>query len=566
MLASLHIENIAVIKKLDTDLKDGFTVFTGETGAGKSIIIDSINLLLGAKPQKDLIRSGETSATVSGFFTDIPENVESALAEIGVYPDEDKSITVQRTVSVDSRSSYRIGTRAVSVSLAREACMLLVNIHGQHDGKMLKEPEHHIDYLDRYTAIEPDLAEYRVVYNELCSARRELERYVTAEREGIRKAELLEYQIKDIEAAKLKSGEEEELLVEKNLLKNSKQVSKQLTTVYRALYKNQKGASASQLIDIARKSLESLTDVIPDAEKYAEKLYDCSAEIERIALEVSEYIKDEGYDPEIRLSEIEDRLDIIHRMKRKYGSSIDEVLDFYERSSQELSDIMSCKDRIAEYTALCDKLYNKALSLALSISEKREKGAEMLSVEIKDVLAFLDMEKVSFSVRLTQKKKPTGEYELTQKGMDYAEFYISTNVGEPQKPLSQIASGGELSRIMLAIKCALAGAEGVKTIIFDEIDTGVSGKTSQKIGIKLKSLAKDVQVLCITHSAQVAANADNHCLIKKSEIDGRVYCSITELSQDERVNEIARIMGGVNITEKTLDTAKEMLTLAKEYK
>ena len=565
MLSSLHIENIAIIKSLDADFSNGFTVFTGETGAGKSIIIDSIDLLLGGKAPKDIIRTGEKTALVSGVFDMLSENTVNSLAELGISA-PDGSVMLQRTLSADLKSTYRINGRAVTMSLAKEIGRLLINIHGQHDSESLRNPSKHIYYLDDFASIDTELSEYRLLYNEMCEVKRELERYIEAERNGIRKAELLEYQINDISSAELTSGEEDELISEKKLLENSKALTKQVSTVYRALYKNQKGASASQLIEIARKSLDEMADFYQDASKFSEKLFDIESELQSIAGTVAALLPSASYDVDARLSEIDDRLDVIRRLKRKYGATVDEVLAFCENAVAELDDIKSCSEKIDIYTKKYQDIRKKALDAAMKLNGKRCEAALLLSENIASSLKFLDMEKVTFSVRVTLRKKENGDYEFDSNGVNGVEFYISTNIGEPQKPLSSIASGGELSRIMLTVKIALNGKEAVPTVIFDEADTGVSGKTSQKMGIKLYEFSRNAQVLCITHSAQIAAIADTHYLIKKHEDGERTYTVLVNLDYDERARELARIMGGVNITQKVMDTAAEMLTEAKKLK
>ncbi|MBR6768707.1 MAG: DNA repair protein RecN [Clostridia bacterium] len=555
MLASLHIENIAVIKKLDADFSSGFTVLTGETGAGKSILIDSIAFLLGAKPHRELIRTGESKALVSGFFTDLSKDMIDFLATYDIEPEDDGSVTLVKTLSSEGKTTVKINGRTVSATVARNCGMGLINIHGQHDNQVLQNAANHITYLDRYAENDELLDAYGKEYRLYRDAENEVLRLMEKDRDKERLRELLLYQIQDIESADLHEGEEEELLNRKKLIQNAKQLSKHILTAYRALYKNSKGMSASQLVEFAVESTSQLSELIPEAEALSERLSDIQSEIEEIAKQVSSFMPSDLDDPEKELEEIGDRLDIIRKLKRKYGSSITEVLAFLEKAKFSLTEIEESDERIESLSAFIKKQQKNVSALAETLHRRRvEKGLE-LSQKICQVLQYLDMGKVLFSVSVT----PKDDESFTLNGYDAVEFYIATNPGEPMKPLTKIASGGELSRIMLAIKCVLADAEAVPSIIFDEVDTGVSGKTSQKIGLKLHELAFSTQVICITHSAQIAAVADHHFKICKDEIDGRVETKLNLLNREGRVGELARIISGVSITEKTKETALEML-------
>ena len=563
MLSSLHIENIAVIKSLDVDLLRGLTVLTGETGAGKSMIIDSLGLLIGSKLSKDIIRTGEEKAQVCGLFEDIPEDTLSELRQIGVEPDENGCLYIQRTVTADGKSQVRINSRTVPSSIHKAVGSLLINIHGQHENQILLCPESHIKIVDRYSGLEGRLSEYRAHYDEMCRCAKERDRLTKNEREKEQRIDMLNYQIEDIGSAALQPDEDESLENELKILKNSKQIAKHATTVYRALYKNEKGSSAARLTEIARNALDSISDVLPEASEYSDKLYDIQYELENIAKQTLAVIPG-GDDPEARIAEIEDRLDVIRKLKRKYGSTVSEVLEFLENAERELKEIESSEEKAGEYDRLYREYREKAEKSALEISRIRKERSEELALRVCSELTFLDMNKVKFAVII---ERDTGEDKrprLSPAGCDKVEFQISTNPGEPLKPLAKIASGGELSRIMLALKCVLLGAEGIPTLIFDEVDTGISGKTAQKIGFKLGELAKDPQVLCITHSAQIAAYADNHLKITKSEVDGRASTGVTALDYDGRVSEIARIMGGAEITGSVINSAKEMIEYSKK--
>lgn len=561
MLSSLHIENIAVIKKLDADFSEGFTVLTGETGAGKSILIDSIAFLTGAKAQRELIRSGEEKACVSGLFTDVPADTLHVLSDYEIEPDENGAVVIVKTMTKDGKVSVKINGRSVTSSAGRACAVGLINIHGQHDNQALLDSANHIRYLDRYAGNDALLENYSKIYAEYRSIQSAIKHLTESERDKQRKKDLLEYQINDIENAALTEGEEESLLAKKKVIQNSKQIAKNIVTAYRALYKNSKGVTACALIENAADAISALSDVYDRASEVSGRLFDIQAEIEDTAKKISTLIPTDIEDPEKELENINERLNIIKHQKRKYGADVGEVLSFLENAKKELAELESSDEKLA---ALREEEKEKIKTLTVLSSElhdRRASSGKTLSEEICNILKYLDMGKVSLLVSVRTNE---GEDPFTQNGYDRVEFYISTNIGEPMKPLSKIASGGELSRIMLAIKCVLADAEAVPTIIFDEVDTGVSGKTSQKIGLKLHELSATTQVICITHSAQIAALADNHFKIIKEEDEGRVKTSLVPLDKQGRIDEIARIIAGVRITQKTIETAREMLETIPE--
>ena len=556
MLASLHIENIAIIKKLDVDFTKGFTVLTGETGAGKSILIDSIAFLLGAKAHRELIRSGEEKAMVSGFFTDLSEEVKNYLASQDIFLDEDDdSLTITKSITVEGKTTVKINGRTVTATVGRTCGMFLINIHGQHQNQILQNPQNHIHYLDRFSENESLASSFQKEFSELQRIQREIKRLSENALEKERRRELLLYQINDIESAALLENEEEKLLSRKALLQSVKLLQKHVVTVYRALYKNPKSITVLQLLESAQDSLEKLSEFLPDAIALSESIASIAAEVEDVAKRVVGFMPSNADNPESELEEINDRLDVIRKLKRKYGTTVDEILAFSENAHRQLSEIENSDSKIAELTSEYGVKKEILDAMAKELHARRVTCANVLSKGICETLSYLDMSKVSFSVHIEETD------ELTQNGYDTVEFYIATNPGEPMKPLTKIASGGELSRIMLAIKCVLANAEEVSTIIFDEVDTGVSGKTSQKIGFKLHDLSKSTQIICITHSAQIAAVADNHYLILKSETDGRMKTSIVPLDNEGRIDEISRIIGGVNITDQIRATATEMLNI-----
>ncbi len=561
MLSSLHIENIAVIKRLDADFSEGFTVLTGETGAGKSILIDSIAFLTGAKAQRELIRSGEEKACVSGLFTDVPADTLHVLSDYEIEPDENGAVVIVKTMTKDGKVSVKINGRSVTSSAGRACAVGLINIHGQHDNQALLDSANHIRYLDRYAGNDALLENYSKIYAEYRSIQSAIKHLTESERDKQRKKDLLEYQINDIENAALTEGEEESLLAKKKVIQNSKQIAKNIVTAYRALYKNSKGVTACALIENAADAISALSDVYDRASEVSGRLFDIQAEIEDTAKKISTLIPTDIEDPEKELENINERLNIIKHQKRKYGADVGEVLSFLENAKKELAELESSDEKLA---ALREEEKEKIKTLTVLSSElhdRRASSGKTLSEEICNILKYLDMGKVSLLVSVRTNE---GEDPFTQNGYDRVEFYISTNIGEPMKPLSKIASGGELSRIMLAIKCVLADAEAVPTIIFDEVDTGVSGKTSQKIGLKLHELSATTQVICITHSAQIAALADNHFKIIKEEDEGRVKTSLVPLDKQGRIDEIARIIAGVRITQKTIETAREMLETIPE--
>lgn len=561
MLSSLHIENIAVIKRLDADFSEGFTVLTGETGAGKSILIDSIAFLTGAKAQRELIRSGEEKACVSGLFTDVPADTLHVLSDYEIEPDENGAVVIVKTMTKDGKVSVKINGRSVTSSAGRACAVGLINIHGQHDNQALLDSANHIRYLDRYAGNDALLENYSKIYAEYRSIQSAIKHLTESERDKQRKKDLLEYQINDIENAALTEGEEESLLAKKKVIQNSKQIAKNIVTAYRALYKNSKGVTACALIENAADAISALSDVYDRASEVSGRLFDIQAEIEDTAKKISTLIPTDIEDPEKELENINERLNIIKHQKRKYGADVGEVLSFLENAKKELAELESSDEKLA---ALREEEKEKIKTLTVLSSElhdRRASSGKTLSKEICNILKYLDMGKVSLLVSVRTNE---GEDPFTQNGYDRVEFYISTNIGEPMKPLSKIASGGELSRIMLAIKCVLADAEAVPTIIFDEVDTGVSGKTSQKIGLKLHELSATTQVICITHSAQIAALADNHFKIIKEEDEGRVKTSLVPLDKQGRIDEIARIIAGVRITQKTIETAREMLETIPE--
>lgn len=561
MLKSLHIENIAVIKNADIDFSSGFCVLTGETGAGKSIIIDSINLVCGAKQSKELIRNGEDSASVSAVFGELPEHAVCALEELGVSPDGEGLIMFSRTLTSAGKSTSRINGRVIPLSVQREAIKHLIGIHGQHDNMALLLPENHIVYLDEYAETSAELEEYRKSYEKYCELNRAISELTKNDREKAQRVEFLRYQIDEISALKLKPDEEEKLLSRRKKLQNAEKIVQLSDSIYSLLYRNEKSTSAYDKVGRASRALEALAPVLPDADTLITRLDAAASELEDIAMTVDALRESAGDDPTAELDRVETRLDAISRIERKYGDTVPDVLEYFEKAKTELEGIETSEERLEELTHEREELLEVLAVQADALTAKRRAAAKSLKEKIINELSFLDMGGVSFSVGISRRPDAGNAPGYGLSGLDDVEFLISTNKGEPEKPLARIASGGELSRIMLAVKSVLSERDAPATLIFDEVDTGVSGKTSEKIGIKLRELARSGtgQVLCVTHSAQIASRADNHYLISKKEENGRVSTSVVPLDLDGRVSEVARIMGGINITDKLIETAREMI-------
>jgi len=550
MLRSLHIENVAVIRCADLELSQGFTALTGETGAGKSMIIDSINLLLGNRVSKEIIRSGEDSATVGAVFEEIPSHVCEMIAEMG-FSVPDGSLMLQRTLYRDGRSQARLDGRVITQTVQRELARLLISIHGQSDNQKLLQKSSHRQLVDDYARPTEEAAAYRESYNELQECRKRLAALTRDDAERMRLCEMLSYQIADIDSVKPKRGEEEKLARERDRLLCAEQINKQAGLAYRALRGGEK-ANAYDLIRRAQAAIRSLGGVLEGIDALSERLEATVAEIDDVAESVLSFSEEDMGDPTARIDKLESRLDAISKLKRKYGNSIDEVLAFRERAAAQLEELDSSDELRAELESKVKLLDDEARRRAALLTQKRCAAGEQITRAVTQSLAFLDMPKVRFSVSVA----PT---ELSESGADDVEFLIATNPGEPLLPMIKIASGGELSRIMLSLRSVLNDHDGASTVIFDEVDAGVSGKTSRKIGIKLKETSNTAQVLCVTHSAQIASLAHNHLRILKKERDGRAETEICLLDEDARVEEIARILGGIEVTAAQRDAAREMI-------
>lgn len=548
MLESLHIENAAVIKAADIDFTNGFMVLSGETGAGKSIVIDSINLLSGSRLSRDMIRTGEDRLLVSAVFTDCRAEAAELLESYGVACDG--SVMITRTLSRDGKSTVKINGRTVTQSLQRELCRLLINIHGQNENQRLMQKSAQIDILDSYAENGELRAAYAKVYRSLIETKDKIAELESDTAEKLRTRDMLRYQIEEIAAARLKVGEEAALEAESARLSSMEKIHAQTHLAYRALYGSEK--SATVLLERAASALEKIGDVLPEAAEGAKRLTEFRYEIEDIADTVQRYAESDE-DPTLRLNKIEARLSTIAKLRRKYGADVSEILAFRERAQAQLDTIENADAIREELEKECRGLEAEARALAAQIRDRRYRAAETVQKEVSETLAFLDMPKVRFCISLTESDK------LRADGGDVVEFLISANAGEEPGPLERIASGGELSRIMLALKSVLSDKDGVATVIFDEVDAGISGKTSRKVGLKLREIARQVQVICVTHSAQIASLADRHFLISKNDQTGRAETEIAELDSEGRVDEVARILGGIHVTETQRAVAREMI-------
>ncbi len=563
MLLSLHIENIAVIKNIDIDFGDGFIALTGETGAGKSIIIDSINLLLGKKAEKELIRTGESSALVSGLFGNLKSSAREALSAYGINLDDDGTVLVQRSISLDGHSGIKVNGRSVNLSLLRAVTPSLISIHGQTDTLSLTDNEKQTELIDLYADNASLLTEYDIAYREYVEVSSEIKDLASKERERERLIEIYEYQIKDIDLLSLHDGEEEELIDKKLKIKNSERITKNAGFVFKALKGSEKG-SVAYLLDRSISALSQIADVSADFSDHAEKLRDMLYQVEDISEEVYAAVSDMDTDPDETLNKIESRLDKISKAKRKYGLTIKDVLNFRDKTEAELDNLKNSDSRIKILNEKLDANYREAEKLAVKIHEFRCRAAAEIVEKVKETLEFLDMPKVVFFASIKENFKE-GKRELSKYGCDSVEFFISPNRGADPMPLAKIASGGELARVMLALKSVIADKDNISGLVFDEIDSGVSGKTARKIGIKMLGLSKSSQIFSVTHSAQIASLADRHFLISKSDKNGSTETCVTLLDKEGRIKELSRILGGIDVTDAQRRAAEDMLDERENY-
>ena len=547
MLSLLHIENIAVIECADISFDRGFNVLTGETGAGKSIVIDAISAILGQRAYRDMIRTGTNKASVRAVFTGVPEL--AWFADNGVPYDSETII--QREIHLDGKNVCRVNGSLVTVSILGKLGLQLINIHGQHDSASLFDEANHLTFLDDFAANEGLRGDYSEKYGAVDKLRREINRISMDESEKLRRMETLRYQIAEIEKAALTAGEDEELEARRKLLQNSEKIANGLNDAVDNLYGGDDTDGAATLLSIAERALARIGKFSEDIASLHEKVADLMYQVQDIA-EVARDVRDDLSYSADELERIESRLDVIHRLRKKYGTTCADILEYLEKAKQELDEIEFADDHVERLKKKLKKAEKDAWNAALELRKNRQETAERLSSRILAELAQLDMPKVQFACRFM-------ETELTALGADTVAFYMSANVGEALKPMSKVASGGELARIMLAMKNVLAEQDKVDTLIFDEVDTGVSGRAAQKVAEKLRAVARSKQVLCVTHLPQIAAMGDTHLLIAKGERDGRTYTTVTPLDIEGRKRELARIIGGACIKETTLKSAEEML-------
>ena len=547
MLSLLHIENIAVIEQADISFDRGFNILTGETGAGKSIVIDAISAILGERAYRDMIRTGANMASVRAVFTDVPEL--PWFQENGV--EYDSETIIQRQIHLDGKNVCRVNGSLVTVSILRKLGIQLINIHGQHDSASLFDENNHLQFLDLFANNESLRADYAEKYEAVAKLRREIDRMTMDEGEKLRRMETLKYQIEEISKANLEAGEDEELEARRKLLQNAEKLASGMDTAVECLYGGDDTDGAAGLLAEAERALARLSKFGDSLAALHDKVADLMYQVQDAAEEVRDARDDLSYSAD-ELEQIESRLDVIHRLRRKYGVTCADILEYLEKAKRELDEIEFADDHLERLKGKLKKAEKTAWDAAFALRENRKATAETLSARILTELAQLDMPRVQFACQFT-------ELELQNNGADAVAFYMSANAGEALKPLSKVASGGELARIMLAMKNVLAEQDQVNTLIFDEVDTGVSGRAAQKVAEKLRSVARNKQVLCVTHLPQLAALANTHLLIAKAERDGRTYTTVTPLDLEGRKRELARIIGGANITETTLKSAEEML-------
>lgn len=551
MLKTLCIENIAVIEKADIEFSKGFNVLTGETGAGKSIVVDSINAILGERTSKELVRAGSENAFVTAYFEDINSEVKQKLNEFDLPCEDDGTLMLSRKISAQGKSTCRINGSVCTVSMLKEVGNLLVNIHGQHDSQTLLNADYHYKFVDMYGSLDGVLDEYKQSFKQLLSVRKQLKALTLDADERDRQIELLDYQIKELTDAEIKVGEWDELKKRKNLILNSQNLLQSLNSALAAFNGSDDYSGISTLLSTAVKELGTVSDVDSDIKAVYDKAETLNDSVEVVKDALLDKINSIEFEPE-ELDRIEERLNLYYTFSNKYGETEQDMLYYLDEAVKKRAAFENSEEELEKLNVRYDEIFNQTVALAQKLTDLRKSTAEKLGNEICKQLEFLDMPKIKFTTSFEKGN-------LSANGWDKIEFLIATNVGETAKPLAKIASGGELSRIMLAIKSIIAQKDSIDTLIFDEIDTGVSGKASRKIGLKLKELGAFTQVICVTHSAQIASVADSHFLIEKNVENDRTYTNVTVLDYDGRKNELARIMGGINATESLLKSAEELL-------
>ena len=559
MLSLLHIENIALIQSADIRFEPGFNVLTGETGAGKSIVIDSIGAVLGERTSRELIRTGAKSALVTAVFTQVPNL--PWLEENG-FPTGEEELLLQRELQGDGRNVCRIDGKLVTVAQLRELGRQLLNIHGQHDGQQLLDPASHLGYLDQFGGCQPLLESYQEAYRKWHDIRREMDKLQMDEAERSRRVDTLNYQIQELERAQLKAGEDEELSARRTLLRSAGRLMEAVQSAEFALSGDEDRDGACSLIAQAEGEVQGVSSISPELSELSEKLTALRCAADDAADTLRDLSRSFDFSPG-ELDQVEERLDLLYRLRKKYGPTVEDMLSYLDRCRKELDQIQYADDTLARLEKDLKKAQKEAARRGESLSQARREAAGALQARVQEELRQLDMPKVQFQTEFTPKG---GEAGMDETGLDEVQFLMSANLGEALKPIQKVASGGELARIMLALKNVLAEGDQIGTLVFDEVDTGVSGRAAQKVAEKMAQVARGKQVLCVTHLPQIAAMADTHFSVQKGEREGRTYTRLERLDRSQRREELARLIGGASITPSLLESAEELLRQAEQQK
>ena len=559
MLSLLHIENIALIQSADIRFEPGFNVLTGETGAGKSIVIDSIGAVLGERTSRELIRTGAKSALVTAVFTQVPNL--PWLEENG-FPTGEEELLLQRELQGDGRNVCRIDGKLVTVAQLRELGRQLLNIHGQHDGQQLLDPASHLGYLDQFGGCQPLLESYQEAYRKWHDIRREMDKLQMDEAERSRRVDTLNYQIQELERAQLKAGEDEELSARRTLLRSAGRLMEAVQSAEFALSGDEDRDGACSFIAQAEGEVQGVSSISPELGELSEKLTALRCAADDAADTLRDLSRSFDFSPG-ELDQVEERLDLLYRLRKKYGPTVEDMLSYLDRCRKELDQIQYADDTLARLEKDLKKAQKEAARRGEVLSQARREAAEALQARVQEELRQLDMPKVRFQTEFTPKG---GEAGMDETGLDEVQFLMSANLGEALKPIQKVASGGELARIMLALKNVLAEGDQIGTLVFDEVDTGVSGRAAQKVAEKMAQVARGKQVLCVTHLPQIAAMADTHFSVQKGEREGRTYTRLERLDRSQRREELARLIGGASITPSLLESAEELLRQAEQQK
>ena len=559
MLSLLHIENIALIQSADIRFEPGFNVLTGETGAGKSIVIDSIGAVLGERTSRELIRTGAKSALVTAVFTQVPPL--PWLEENG-FPTGEEELLLQRELQGDGRNVCRIDGKLVTVAQLRELGRQLLNIHGQHDGQQLLDPASHLGYLDQFGGCQQLLESYQEAYRKWHDIRREMDKLQMDEAERSRRVDTLNYQIQELERAQLKAGEDEELSARRTLLRSAGRLMEAVQSAEFALSGDEDRDGACSLIAQAEGEVQGVSSISPELSELSEKLTALRCAADDAADTLRDLSRSFDFSPG-ELDQVEERLDLLYRLRKKYGPTVEDMLSYLDRCRKELDQIQYADDTLARLEKELKKAQKEAVRRGEVLSQARREAAGALQARVQEELRQLDMPKVQFQTEFTPKG---GEAGMDETGLDEVQFLMSANLGEALKPIQKVASGGELARIMLALKNVLAEGDQIGTLVFDEVDTGVSGRAAQKVAEKMAQVARGKQVLCVTHLPQIAAMADTHFSVQKGEREGRTYTRLERLDRTQRREELARLIGGASITPSLLESAEELLRQAEQQK